>query len=447
MSTISSEIARKDHSHSIAAAAPAKTDPIRHIAIFWFCIGAALWIASALGIDPTNIPQRQDFEHFHLPSLLAFSTRPFVDAIADYPAAPFPLFYLLAGWIHETTGSILVVQAWTVALAVGLLVLAFSLARARFGGAQPEALLLCAAILVGPYFRGQSVYANTDILALLFAFGAIWAFGKQVPRFPSRRAVIALALACLAVYTRQFYVFLPAYLFILICVASPWKNRIAAAAFCAALAMPVVALVVFWGGLTPPRFREHAMAPSFSDSIPAVILLLAFYATPLAVVTAWFHRDAFMKDLRRPSLQLMALPVLLLGAYLLLRSEAIPDVIGGGIPLHLLKILPAPNSAKAAMLAAAVIAGGTYLAYLIQQDVLRNGILVLIAICFFPTGILYQRYFDPLMPLIYTSVLSTREMSERSSARLAMILIVALELGVAAIGILHYRTVFAGDAG
>lgn len=444
MSTPSSEIAHKDHSYSLAATrAPAITDPITRIAVAAVAIGVALWIASALGIDPTNVPQREDFEHFHLPSLLAFADRPFADAIADYPAAPFPLFYFLAGWIHAATGSVFAIQAWTVALALGLLFIAQALARARFGESGPHALLLTAAVLISPYFRGQSVYANTDILALLFAFGAVLAFGEQTPRFPSRRAVLALTLACFAVYTRQFYVFLPVYLFIRIGAASSWKDRIGAGVFCAILALPVLALVVFWGGLTPPRFREHAMAPSFGNSIPAVILLLSFYALPLALVTAWQYRDAFVKDLRRRSLQVMIFPVLLLGAYLVLRGETIPDVIGGGIPLHVLKILPVPDVAKTVLLALALVAGGTYLAYLVRQDALRNSIVLLIAVCFFPTGILYQRYFDPLMPLVYATVLSTREMSGRGGTRLALILIVALELGVAAVGFLHYRTVFA----
>src|SRR5688572_30286344 len=74
--------------HSVSA------DPIEYVAITALCIAVGLWIASALGFDPTNVPQRLDFEGFHLPSVLVFAEQPFSEAIGDYPAAPFPLFYL-----------------------------------------------------------------------------------------------------------------------------------------------------------------------------------------------------------------------------------------------------------------------------------------------------------------------------------------------------------------
>lgn len=442
-------MAQKSHSSGAASTgaasvgAPGHSDWMLRVAVTGLAIGVGLWLASGFGIDPTNEPQRLDFERFHLPSILLFAELPFIDAIADYPAAPFPLFYLLAGWIRWAAGSMHAVQAWSILLGVALLVCAAALARVRFGWSRPHTWLLLAAVLMSPYFRGQSVHANTDILALVLAFGAIWAFGEETPRFPSWRAVLALALACCAVYTRQFYVFLPLYLFIRLYAVSSWPARISAGLFCATLAMPVVALVVFWGGVTPPRFREHATAPSLDASIPAVILLLSFYAAPLAFVTAWHYRDKFVAELRRPGFQALAAPFLLLGLYLLLWGEGIPEVVGGGIPLHAVRGAPVSDGVKSALLAVGVAAGGIYLVYLIRQDVLRNGIIALIALCFFPTGILYQRYFDPLMPLVYATVLSTREMSTWSS-RIGLVLIVAMELVVAAVGAVHYRAVFWG---
>jgi hypothetical protein len=443
MSYFSIKFAQRNHS---GVDVPPIAGAIDRASVAALCIGAALWLGSALGIDPTNVPQLQDFERFHFPSTRVFAEKPFVEAILDYPAAPFPLFYLIAGWLYRATGSVLVLQSWTVALALGLLLCVAYVARARFDESRTPALLLLATLLVSPYFRGQSVYANTDLLALLFAFAAILAFGEQTPRFPSGRAIASLALACCAVYTRQFYVFLPAYLFIRICAMAPWRGRMLAALLCAGLAVPVAALVAFWDGVTPPRFREHAAGPSLGDSIPAVILLLSCYAAPLAIVTAWKYRAEFAQELRRWSLLAMAAPFLVLGGFLMARGGAIPDVVGGGMPLHFLRMLPLAEPAKTALLAACVALGGTYLAYLVRQDPLRNFIIALIAVCFFPTAILYQRYFDPLMPLVFAVVLSTREMSARTR-QVSIALMLALELVVAGVGMLHYRAVFWGGAG
>ena len=66
--------------------------------------------------------------------------------------------------------------------------------------------------------------------------------------------------------------------------------------------------------------------------------------------------------------------------------------------------------------------------------------LVLLSMCSFAANV-GGRYFDPLMPVVYATVLATREMSDRGR-RTVLLLMVALELIVAIVGALHYRTVF-----
>src|SRR5688572_1635291 len=173
-------------------------------AMFAVAIGLCLWMASGLGLDPTNVPQRKDFNTFYFPSMRVFAEQPFSVAIADYPAAPFPLFFLLGGWLYAATGVVVAVQLWTLTLGVLLLVCVFARARQRFARNSAVAWLWLAVALISPYFRGQSVYANTDTLALLFAFAALYCFGEQAPALPSWRALVAFTLAFGAVYTRQF---------------------------------------------------------------------------------------------------------------------------------------------------------------------------------------------------------------------------------------------------
>jgi|GEM_PF-2609273 len=432
----------KDNSADHVLSDTRRSSGIKLNPMLFLFVGAALWLASAIGLDPTNVPQAQDFQRFHFPSIQRFAEKPFGDAIADYPAAPFPLFYVLGGWLYGATGSVLVLRAWTVGLALGILLLVFGLARRLAPQFRANAQLAVALTLASPYFRGQSVYANTDILALLFALAALYLVSDHALPFPAPRAASALVLACCAVYTRQFYVFMPAYILVRIYAYTPWKGRLGAAALCLALAAPVLALVVFWHGVTPPGFREHATMPSITRSIPAVVLLLSFYAMPLAMVTAWRYREAFTTDLRSHRLQALIAPFFAIGAYLLLTGVAgVPEVTGGGMPLHFLRALPFPDHGRAILPAVGVALGGSYLAYLVHQNPSRNSVILLVALCFLPTGILYQRYFDPLMPLLYTSVVSTREVSP-ATVSTALGLTVLFELAIAAVAAAHYMTVF-----
>ena len=110
MSYFNPPIPQKNHSAVAGGTKAPHSRATTLISMAAFGIGIGLALMSAFGADPTNEPQRLDFEHFHRPSILGFAERPFADAIADYPAAPFPLFYMLAGWIRWAAGSMLAVQ-------------------------------------------------------------------------------------------------------------------------------------------------------------------------------------------------------------------------------------------------------------------------------------------------------------------------------------------------
>lgn len=424
--------------------APASVRPLARVAwedaASWAAValGVLLWVASWFGLDPTNVPQRMDFRSFHFPSLRVFAERPFAEAIVDYPAAPFPLFYVLGGAIYRVTGSVSSLRLFTVALGIGVLSCIARLGRAAVPG---RSRWLVAATLVSPYFRGQSVYANTDVLALLFAAFALAVFGERAPRVPGVRAFAALGLACGAVYTRQFYVFVPAALLVRLASERSLREAAFGGAYCAVLAAPLVALVVAWRGVTPPGFRQHA-ALSFVDSVPVVLALMAFYVSPLALVTAWKCRGELAREIRRPAFIAMVSPLLVFCAHLVLARHQVPDVVGGGLPVHLLKALPLGDGARSALFALVVALGGSYLVYLLLQAPAKNAILLLIALAFAPTSILYQRYFDPLLPIVSVAVLSVRELAG-PRARLVVILAVVLELTVTAIGAAYYRQVFA----
>ncbi len=294
-------------------------------AVIFLIIAGALWLASALGLDPTNDPQLGDFQQFHFPSVRTFARHPLAEALTSYRAAPFPLFYILGGWLYRATESEAVLRIWTVSMALGILAFVFALARRATGLRSTVAPLVVALAMTSPYFRGQSVYANTDILALLFAFGALYAFGESTPRFPSIRACAALFLACCAgVHTAILYLL----------AGIPLRPRlgerdlagtdVGSTLFSAVLAAPVIGLVLLWGRITPRGFSQHAANPSLQHSVPAVLLLVSFYATPLAVVTAWMYRDAFLRDLRLLRLRLMMAPAVALGRVLDARAPRNP---------------------------------------------------------------------------------------------------------------------------
>jgi hypothetical protein len=101
---------------------------------------------------------------------------------------------------------------------------------------------------------------------------------------------LAALLACCAIMTRQFYL----WLLIMILVASvarklewPAEGALSGALVLILLALaPVVVLFVLWGGLTPPQFQFHA-ASTLRIASPAFFTAsLGMYSAPFLVLGA-----------------------------------------------------------------------------------------------------------------------------------------------------------------
>ena len=424
-----------------AAAAPSRRATGRAILLAWpvgvlLVVGLGLWVASALGLDPGNVlAQRSDFVLAHLPSAQRFAELPFLEALSGYPAAPFPLFYMLMGALLALGGTVLTLQIFSVGIGLALLWLVHVQARANRGFPPAAAAALVAAVLISPYFRGTTVYPNTDQLPLALMVAAY----VLADRVRDPRPAIALALACVAVWARQFYLFAPLALFLREAPGAGRAGVLRLAAVGAAMGLPVVALVLWWGGLTPPTLAGpgHVAAAGPATTVPVLLSIFGVYALPLVVATLRFHRAEFLAAVRRPAFLLCLACLVATGVAVALGAARLQAIGGGGAAMVGLERLGVPLGVRSAILAAIVVGVGGYLAYLVLQAPRANAVLLLVVLAFVPTTVLYQRYFDPLLPVLFGCVLRTRE-SESLARSWAILLYPGIELALSVVSYIHY---------
>jgi hypothetical protein len=404
-------------------------------------IGLGLWLASALGIDPGNVmAQRLDMVKAHLPTAKRFAELPFLEALSDYPAAPFPLFYMLLGGLMALGASVLALQAFSVGIGLVLLWLVYVQARTNRGFPAIAAAALVDAVLISPYFRGTTVYANTDPLPLALLVGAY----VLSDRIRDPRPALALALACVAVWVRQFYLFAPMALFLRDAFGGGRERLLRLAAVGAVLALPVVALVLWWGGPTPPSLRNHMASAGPVTTVPVLFSIFGLYAVPSAAATLLFHRSEFLAAARRPAFLLCLAALAATGVAVAVGIAQLQAIGGGGAAFVGLERFGVPAGARSALFAAGVVAVGGYLAYLVLQEPRTNAVLLLAALAFAATTTLYQRYFDPLLPVLFGCVLRTRE-SESLARSWLILLYPAVELALTVMGYLHYGALLAAQ--
>ena len=402
----------------------------------------AFWSAGLAGYEGTIVPQRIDFEQFHWPTIQRFASLPFAEAISDYGAAPFPLFYIVFGAVYAASHSLLVLHLLSALLGIGVLGLAWVIVRERFADDErPGAMVaLLGFLCLSPYLRGQVIWTNTDVMPLLFMLAALFCLLRDEAGGGLLYRASAIVFSFLAFYTRQFYLFLPAYLairFILI----DRRHAVSCFALCAVLSVPGLLLIALWHGVVPPSFAQHEQRPYPFAALPYVFANLLLYASPLIVVAAGHARDVVSSCFRDPRLRIVTGAVWLAYLSYFLLSPAEFFEIGGGLLAQLFQRLPVPQAMRFHLLAVATSLFIPVLVYMVAQDWRRNLVLVLFVACFLPTGIIFQRYFDPASVIIVFGVLHLRELRPLlvGGGRFAF---PALEAAVAAIGFVHYGRLF-----
>lgn len=240
---------------------------------------AALVAAMSPRLDPTQWGAL-DAELFHLPQVNWFIEW---GLHWDYPAwsATGPgLHWLLAGMARLTGTEALDQQSWQTILLpalLGAVALLFLHATLRSIGATPLRALVAGVPLVSSsYFWTPALHPVSESLSMVGFFAMAWALSAR----PQRPLAFGLAAAAATVARQNFLSCAGAYGLMALVQRWPriWSWRLVG------LAVPTLgpalvvlaALVVHWGGLTPPEWREMHTGFSLGPVLHGLMLLGLF---------------------------------------------------------------------------------------------------------------------------------------------------------------------------
>ena len=371
-----------------------------------------------------------DARLYHLPTILQFSER--LD-FQRYPAAQTPLFHLLfAGW-----GKVLGFEPWrlrllNVAISYAAVLVLFRM-LVRRGLPQPQSFALALLFALSPYYLGASFTLLTDNLAILFALLAL----DRFERFGDGEALWDFGLGCLAmasaVLTRQSFLWLALVAAFYLVRVPLTPERKAAGTGMGALALaPLAALVVTWHGLVPPG-SDPASCGLCAERDPLTLRTVGFSVALFGVYAAAVMGPSLVRRLRMlrlPPARLAArlsrrkLPwrglaaAAAAGAMALLvsplayrplstatpgdagwlwkLSERLPELLGSSLLFWALVPLGA-----AALFLLARREGGPALPVVFLAAFLAAAL---------PVGLVYQKYFDPLVVLAVALLARRRDL-------------------------------------
>ncbi len=251
--------------------------------------GAALLFLLTLGLVGLNRPPWGDERHV-LETVRSFGKEPSIDLLKDYNEVMPPLTFLLyAGWGTVFGFETPVLRFCSLVLSAGTLMLFAALLSWKVPD-QRAAAVGFATFALNPYTVGLSLFVFTDLLMIL----CLLAFVSAVQ---SENTILILIASTAGLLTRQYFVFV--LLAGLVFYAIVWmKSRSAHAANSIAMLLvstvPLLLLMIVWGGIAPPAGIALWIPPSPSlfhpESITLYVVLAFVFVAPVCVLRGKLFR-------------------------------------------------------------------------------------------------------------------------------------------------------------
>jgi hypothetical protein len=417
--------------------------------VSFLLLSAVIWLfllGFFLGEDALGGGVRSDLYTFHGPTIYQFHDNPWRQVLPDYDSATTPLFHILESF-NPTLGHDTEFRASNLFIALLTVVLvAFAMLR-RFAAEATLSwpiLLIGASILLSPYFRAESYWASTDILPIFFlALTALLLLptqdtpdlrhaepseARQGPRHPEGSSpphkfrhpersegplywpwhrswhllsphlliLLTALFSWSAFYTRQTYLFAPAYAGILLLIGLRRERWFTFVLF-AALGIPAVYLVHLWHGLVPPQFQHHQKL-SF-DGVVAPLSMIFIYSIPFLIeaAIARSRQTSRTGPIKRLFPWLMAAWLVFLAIFHAYRFD--DQNRGGGIAAKFCARFGTPG---ALLFVTFGFLGLLVAAWLFRACSWRGRLLIILfLIPDFAMSEFYQRYFDPLLVVLF----------------------------------------------
>lgn len=353
---------------------------------------------------------------FHFPVILHFSAQlPFPD-VGDYASATTPLFHIVFSLIGELVGfELYKLRAFNAFFSFLATLVYYRIWRDQFELDQWSALLITLAFLVSPYFFGVSFILLTDNLAWLFCLLALYGFLSAMRT--GRLLTWSLACLCLslALLTRQTLLWLMVVAMALVLFGPHERLARGPRMTCLLLAGgPLIWLVFKWHGLVPPSFQGAHEAPSYFN-VRAIEFTLAMVGLYFPLLESRRFLSELMARQRWVMLSLLS------GCCLLWFMPVGQSPSDDGLVWRISRAVP--TLAGSSVLFWLLIPVGAYgLTSMLRVHPRRIGTLSLLAFMLttLPSSLLYQKYFDPYIPVF---ILLNRDRGAALTRREAAILV------------------------
>ena len=301
-----------------------------------------------------------------------------------------PVFYIIVSYFEKILGEFFLKYFYLFISALVPLIFYTSLKK-KFQNVDKNYLFLISLIIfLSPFFRSSTVWMTTDNLAILFYILSISKYLSLKKNNSTKNIILCLIYLSLAVYIRQYYIIFFLFFFIKFFSILSLKKLFSFLLFEVLIFLPLIWYYYYFLEINFSKLNtfESTTSPfelNFFKNLLIFLSLYFFYTIPL-------YTNIFLKikkDIIKYFFYILILFLIFLSIYF--TNGIIFEEFGGGFFIKISKIL---NRKELFFIASFVGA------FLLCKNMNTNNIIVYICLILaFPTVIIYQKYYDPLLIL------------------------------------------------
>lgn len=365
----------------------------------------------------------RDFLAFTWPAILSFKKNFFLTLqnYGQFGEGSTPLFHILNAYLNPFSSNQIIFQG-SIAFISLLNVLFFSqILKEKFRLNGLDAVTYSSIFLILPFFRSSAFWGLTENLGWLFLILAIKYYNKI--EYNKKNSALTIFLVCFfssfALYTRPYLIFFPIFFIIYLMFYKRAEILKYASLFYLILALPGFYLIFLWGGIfklggvDPSLYGPNIAQTSLTDyHNPKFILknivifssIFLFYLIPFKLSQYYLSRNELVKK-KDYLIFLLIFAVLIFLSFINIFDYLNNEKLGGGAFLRLNQLIFKDSLIPFLFLCSL----GLLLIYKYATISKKNLILISSLLIFCLPKFILQEYFEPLIIIIFLSLLDYEE--------------------------------------
>ena len=296
-----------------------------------------------------------------------------------------PLFYVLASIIEKTLGVTFLKYSYLFISSIIPAIFYISLKK-KFTGIDKNILFLLSLIIFfSPYFRSSAVWVTTDNFAIIFFILSVNKYLDFEKKNTNQNIILCILYISIAVYIRQYYVIFFLLYFLKFLQILKLKKMFNLIFLIIIIFIPFIIYYYYFFkvNIVYSDFNKNTFDINILNNILIFSSLYLFYTIP-------FYINSFTEIKKNILSNLNKFPIIffIFGVTYFYYPITL-DALGGGIFIKISNIL----GNKIIFLTSAFFGS-----FLILLNLNKNNFVVYLCLIFaFPTIIIYQKYYDPLL--------------------------------------------------